>query len=290
MLPENLWKPWQPRVAFPAFAGSLNVFEFTIQDSLEKLTFKQFLTPAYAASKKVKSWSHALNDYKGLILRQGISFQVFRLSAGGVFQEKLFQSKEIGIGESFTFRHDLREMKENEMILFVASRGRADKMSSSPGNMTVRYTNPQAVCGYRTGFFARPLNSGKGHFGYTGLNPALSYNPQIQSGNLLINHSSEPSYNQSVNPKIRLHRSKEEYVEASFGEIQPHGFREVNLQSLFPEFEKWKSESPNLWTVSECKGVTLASFHTYRNREGNLLAIEHSRPSHTQVIDYWKKK
>lgn len=290
MLPGELWKPWEPRVYFPGFAGSVNTFEFTVQDSLEKMTLKQFLTPAYAAHKKVKSWPHAFHDYKGMILKKGIRFRVFRLSAEGKFMEKLTESTSIQIGESFTFRHDLSSAKDNEMILFVASRGRADKMSSSPGNMSVRYTNPSGVSGYRTGFFARPLNSGKGHFGFTGLNPAISLNPRIQSGALMINHSSEPGYSQVVNPKIRLHRSKEEFLEASFGEIQPHGFREVNLEALFPQLEKWKSEASALWTVAECKGVTLASFHTYRNESGNLLAIEHSRPSHTQVIEYWKKK
>jgi hypothetical protein len=107
---------------------------------------------------------------------------------------------------------------------------------------------------------------------------------------LLINHSSDPAYSKSANPVIRLHKSHDEFLEADFGPIKAHSFTEQGLDQLFPNWADWSKNSKNIWTVAQCKGVTLASFHTYRRNDNTLLAIEHSRPSHAQVINYWKKK
>jgi hypothetical protein len=290
-LPADIWKPWQPRVYFPFFSGVENTFEFTVQDTLAVQGWRNFAYPAYTAYKKQKTWGHALHDYLHLLGPDQLSFTVHSLNEDGTYRSAEGTFGPFAIGQSFVFKKDLSEKPEaTGMMVFVASRGRIDKMTSSPGNMTVRYASKKSVAGYRTGFFARPLNSGKGHYGFMGLNPALSKNSKLQSGILLINHSSDPAYENSANPVVRVYKSSDSYLEADFGAILPHSFKERSLDDLFPNFESWCGHSEKLWTVAHCKGFTLASFHTYRDQAKALMAIEHSRPSHAQVINYWKQK
>ncbi len=290
MLSELLWKEWEPRVLFPAFAGAFNSYEFTVQPTLENKSLKNLMYPLYLWQKKEIMFRNMVARYLQMLRGERIKFRTYRLSSDGELLAHVGESRSIAMGETYIFQHDLREEKYNEIILFVASRGRMDKFFSSPGNMTARYSTKKAISGYRTGFFARPLNCGKGHYGYTGLNPAVTYESGINMGILLINHSSDPMYNKSVSPIIRVYQSKDIYLEHSFGEIKPHGFKEVVIENLFPETKEWKKNNQNFWVVTECKGASLASFHTYRNIEGQLLAIEHSRPSHAQILDYWKGK
>lgn len=291
MLPSNLWHPWEPRVYFPFFHSYENTFEFTVQPSLRIQSWRNFVYPAYTAYKKLKSWNHAFHDYVHILSGNHIYFDVHRLDKNGNYIQSEGHFGPFRIGETFVFKTSLENQPgENGLMLFVASRGRLDKMTSSPGNMTVRYANQKAIAGYRTGFFARPLNEKKGHYGYMGLNPALCMDPKIKSGLLLINHSSDPGYTNFVQPRVRLYKSHDDFLEAEFGSIPPHGFLEKSIPDLFPHFLEWSQKAKYLWTVSECKGVSLASFHTYRDDQNQLLAIEHSRPSHAQVVQYWKKK
>lgn len=105
-----------------------------------------------------------------------------------------------------------------------------------------------------------------------------------------MNHSSDPTYDKIAKPIVRLYKPGGSYLEAVFGEILPHGFLEKSYHDLFPNFDSWVGDAQNVWSVSECKGVSLASFHVYRAQDGHLLSIEHSRPSHAQVLLYWKTK
>ena len=287
----DLWKPWQPRVSFPLFSGVENTYEFTVQPTLKISSWRNFVYPAYAAYKNLKTWHHAFHDYLNILVSNRITFDVHRLDQEGRYIEGLGRYGPYGIGDSFIYKTRIgdRQSEQDGLILFVASRGRVDPMGSSPGNMTARYVGPHCVSGYRTGFFSRSLNDSKGHYGFLGLNPALTRNPEIRAGLLLINHSSDLAYGKAVEPRVRLYKSHDDFLEADFGPIAPHGFREVALVELFPELESWGKDACNIWAVTECKGVTLASFHTYRNRRTELMAIEHSRPSHTQVIKYWKR-
>lgn len=290
MLPEKLWRDWEPRVAFPAFAGMFNSYEFTIQPGLELRSLKNLLYPIYLLRSKEITLRDACVRYLQLLRGPRIAFRTYRLNAQGGFIEELIPSAPITTSETYIFQHDLREAKADEMILFVGTRGRMDKFFTSPGSMTARYSAEHGIAGYRTGFMARPLNAGKGHYGFTGLNPATTNNPHIRMGILLINHSSNPAYNQSAAPVVRLHRTKNDYIERSFGMIAPHGFLEIDLETVFPELAAMKENHGPFWFVTECKGTTLASFHTYRNMQHQLLAIEHSRPSHAHILDYWKAK
>ncbi len=291
-MPENTWQPWQPRVAFPAFAQSYNSYEFTVQPSFLSRNWKSYLYPLVTFWRKQISFQELLIRYFNAFFSRSIHFRVFHLSKNGQFIKEIPQHEKIKVGESFCYDLDLRgkQATEDMLVLFVASQGRLDKFSSSPGNMTARYSNDTTAAGYRTGFFSRPLNNGKGHYGYTGLNPATSLKPNIQNGILLINHSSNPAYNETARPVIRVYTDAKTFLEKPFPAIAPHGFSEALVEDLFPEVIKWKENKTPFWIVTECKGTSLASFHTYRDNHGNLLAIEHSRPSHAQVLDYWKKK
>jgi hypothetical protein len=120
--------------------------------------------------------------------------------------------------------------------MLIASRGRLDRWSSSPGSATVRYVGKNYIAGYRTGLFARPLNpvAGKRHFGFTGINPQVMVGDDIVAAVLLINHSSDPGYDRPVSPSVRLYRDARTYLEAPFGEIPAHGALERGVLSFFP--------------------------------------------------------
>ncbi len=89
MLPKDLWKPWEPRVSFPAFAGTKCTFEFTVQETLDRLGWRQLASPLYAGYKKVKTWPHVWHDYQSMLLGKGIEFSVYRLKEDGTFIEKV---------------------------------------------------------------------------------------------------------------------------------------------------------------------------------------------------------
>lgn len=289
---SDAWQQWEPRVAFPAFAQTYNSYEFTIQPSFLQRSWKSYLYPLVTFWRKQISFRELLIRYRNALFSRSIHFRVYQLSKNGKLLEQIPQNETIKVGESFCYHLDLRNKPNGQdvLVLFVASQGRLDKFSSSPGNMTARYSNSKNISGYRTGFFSRPLNNGKGHYGYTGLNPATNNNPHVRNGVLLINHSSDPGYSTVAKPVIRVYRDAQTFLEKPFPEIAAHGFNEALVEDLFPEVIDWKKQNISFWIITECKGVSLASFHTYRDDAGNLLAIEHSRPSHAQVLDYWKKK
>lgn len=162
MLPETLWKPWQPRVYFPCFAEMENTFEFTIQPSLKVQGWRNYVYPLYSYIKRAKSFSQMVHEYLFLFKRDEITFDVHYLSCDGKYLKEIGRYGPFSIGESFVFSADkddldVQQRSQDLLVLFVASRGRFDKLFSSPGNMTARYANAQAVCGYRTVFFCTGL-------------------------------------------------------------------------------------------------------------------------------------
>jgi len=153
----------------------------------------------------------------------------------------------------------------------------------------MQYVNAKVVGGYRTGLFTRTLNptSGKKHFAFTGINPQVMVHKDLVASVLLINHSSDPAYDRTVSPTIRLYRNSREYLEAPFGEIPSHGALERCVTKLFPQAESYLSENQGRGlTVAHAPGVTLASLHLLRSPKGTTLGIDHSRPAYTNVVDY----
>ncbi len=297
MLKAGYWNYWEPRVIFPYFKGYENVYDFVVQESLNGETLKDFLRPAYYWYKGQKPFKQMLLNYWWVLTGAKIKFRYAFLSRQGELLKEWTHEGSYGKGDIFSVNISDLLKKENFAdqdgeFLLIASRGRLDRWSSSPGNVTSRFIGQGKISGFRTGFFARPLNSGaKGHFGFTGLNPKVRMDENYEASLMLINHSSEPQYAHTAEPTVLLHRTPTEFLEAPFGVIPPLGIVERKLSDLFPNAEEFLKPTGGFgYTVTKVKGTSLASLHILRDRQGRLLGIEHSRPAHAAVIRYAEGK
>ncbi len=291
MLSPNAWRQEEPRLNFPVFGDAENHIDFTLQDD-PKLTPKRLAVPAYHFVKGRKPLATMIDDYRHLFGAEPYRFK-------GVFLDRQGREKLAGPlpGEyrpggffhcnlNHWLSHHQVPLQDGTFVL-VASRGRADRFLSSPGNVTLRVLTGERVCGFRTGFFSRPLNAGHKHFGFTGLNPHVEVNAAWLSSLLLINHSSDPAYDQRVTPTVRLFRADGQFLEAPFGEIAPHAALEKTISEVFADAEAFLAGNAGRgFTVTRLKGATLASIHVLRSRDGHLASMEHSRPAHPNVVDY----
>lgn len=297
MLEHNFWKEWEPRVSFPTFRGVENTFSFVPDLSLTKRTPRTLALPFYYLWQGQKSFKSTLQTFNWIVTQKKIQFRGALLNRDGALLSQFSVPGEFGPGDIFEVNvSELRRKAglpdEDGQFLLIASRGRLDRMNSAPGNTTIRYIGDNFIAGYRTGFFARPLNSStKGHFGFTGINPQIMATDKLVSSLLLINHSSNPAYTTSVTPTVRLYRNNEEFIENSFGTITPLGMREMSILDLFPNAKEFLAPNKGLGTtITKAKGVTLASLHITRCSNGGSFGIEHSRPSHANVVNYTRVK
>jgi hypothetical protein len=175
------------------------------------------------------------------------------------------------------------------LAIMVMSRGRTDYFRSSPGSYSMTYVGPRTFTTYRTGGFSRFLNEPdrKTHKGFRGINPKALADDRHLSGVLLINHSSSPRYNETVAPHSLLRRGDGAVRDAPFGSIPPFGAVERSLEDLFGrDVSEFLAPFGGKGTViTTCPGVTLASIHTMRARDGSSMAIEHSRPTHMYLAN-----
>lgn len=293
MLPKALWHSWEPRAVFPVFADAVNAVEFVVQESL-RATFRSLVRIGYAFVKKQRSIDAVYRDAVNGMLGRGMRFRGAFVTRNGEFVGTWTLSPPLQAGQFFsTCINDLLEKDgvsaRDGLFFLIANRGRLDRWSSSPGSATVRYVGKEYVAGYRTGLFTRPLNpvAGKRHFGFTGINPQILVEDDIVASVLLINHSSDPEYDRSVTPTIRLYRDAQTYLETFFGEIQPHGAVERTVIDLFPNAVEFLAPSSGKGlTIARAEGASLASLHLLRSRTGRTMALDHSRPSYTNVVDY----
>ena len=104
---------------------------------------------------------------------------------------------------------------------------------------------------------------------------------------LLINHSSNPRYDETVRPTSLLLTAGGQTRAADFGRIAPFGGVEKSLEDLFGRdvsafLSPWGGKGT---VITTCPGVTLASIHLMRARDGRSMAIEHSRPTHAYLVN-----
>jgi hypothetical protein len=291
LLSSNAWQQQEPRLNFPVFGGAENHIDFTLQDD-PKRTLKRLAVPAYHLVKGRKTLAAALDDYRHLFGAEPYRFRGVYLDRHG--QERLVGDLPGEYRPGGFFHCNLNAWLASHQVpladgnfILVANRGRADRFQSSPGNVTLRIMTAQHVCGYRTGFFSRPLNAGHKHYGFTGLNPHVEVNARWLSSLLLINHSSDPAYDRHASPTVRLYRPDGAHLEAPFGDIAPHAAAERSLLDLFPDAEQFlAARGGRGYTVTRLKGASLASIHVMRTRDGQLASMEHSRPAHPNVVDY----
>jgi hypothetical protein len=291
MIPSNMWRQNEPRLNLPIFGDALNEVDFSVQDD-RKLSMRRLIAPAYHFVRGGSSWRAALSNYRNMLAPSPFRFKACFVDRQGEIKchEEFLDTYQAGdffylnVNE-WLRRHDIK-MQDGSLIL-ISSHGRADRWQSSPGNVTLRVSEGGHVAGYRTGFFARALNSGHKHVGFTGLNPRIEVNAQWVSGLLLVNHSSEPAYDKTVRPTVRLHRNPESFLETTFGDIAPHAASERSILELFPNAEEFLASAGGIgYSVSTLSGASLASVHVLRHRSGQLASLEHSRPAHTNIINY----
>ena len=292
MLPSGLWQPWEPRAVFPVFAEAENTIDFVVQDSLRP-SLRSFARVGYALLRKQKLFDAAMRDGMNALLGRGMAFRGAFLTRGGRFIGAWNLSRPLQAGDFFSssvnrlLERD-RHAVEDGVFVLIASRGRLDRWSSSPGSATARYVGADYVAGYRTGLFARPLNpvAGKRHFGFTGINPQVVVRDDVVASVLLINHSSDPEYDRPVSPTMRLYRDPGNFLEAPFGDIPPHGALERRVSDLFPGAAQFLAGTGGRgYTITRASGASLASIHLLRSKTGRTLGMDHSRPSYTNVVD-----
>jgi hypothetical protein len=286
-----MWLQHEPRLNFPMFGNLVNEIDFTVQED-RKLNWRRLVSPLYRCLFRGESFGNMLSDYRHVFNPHGFSLRACfvdrdgRHVCSGQFTGTYRAGDHFYCNVNDWVVSQGAAMADGSLIL-IASRGRADRWQSSPGNVTLRVSNTATVAGYRTGFFARPLNAGHKHVGFTGLNPRVEANDKWVSGLLLINHSSEPAYDKWACPTVRLYRADGEYREAEFGDIAPHSSLERSVLQLFPDAEAFLAPSGGVgYTVTTLQGASLASVHVLRTCSGELCALEHSRPAHTNIINY----
>ncbi len=276
----------------PIFGKAVNEVDFTVQDD-RKVNLRRVVAPAYNLACGRLTLRAALSNYKQMLTPPPFRFRACFINRQGELMCHEEMSGSYKAGDFFYLNvndwlgcHNI-PIQDGSLIL-VSSHGRADRWQSSPGNITLRVTESGYVAGYRTGFFARPLNAGHKHVGFTGLNPRIEVNARWVSGLLLINHSSEPGYDKTVRPIVRLHLNPERFLEAFFGDIAPHAAMERSILELFPNAEEFLAPNRGTgYSISTLTGASLASVHVLRHRSGHLASLEHSRPAHTNIINYF---
>lgn len=293
MLPAGLWKPWEPRSYFPVFSHTHNLVDFVVQPTF-KPDLRDWARPANDWLKKRKTLRGVTRTYLNMALQRPIDLRGVFITRQGEFVHSWELRRGLRVGDFHvadinTLLSSVDKPLVDGIFILVASRGRPDLWDSSPGSATARYVGENFVAGYRTGFFARIINpaQGKKHFGFTGINPQVLLKDGLQASVMLINHSSDSAYDQTVTPRIRLYRTPDEYQETEFGRIAPHGALERSVTELFPSAQDFLAEHGGRGlTVATATGVSLASIHILRNTASGSMGMDHSRPAYTNVVDY----
>jgi len=298
MLSKDAWKPWEPRFGFPTFMGLRTLASFSIRSDFKSFNLARFPgVVKHALRQGLAGVRDCMHEYGTMLVsgdvRGRLRFRIIVTSRKGemlgVF--KVPESYPPGGSIDIDVTDVIEKLglpRDNYMATLVMSRGRTDGFRSSPGSYSMTYIGDQVYTTYRTGGFARILNdpTRKRHAGFRGINPKAIANNRFISSLLLINHSSNPSYDESATPHSLLLRADGAMREATFGVIPPFGGVERSLEELFGKdvSEFLAPFGGRGTTITSCPGVTLASLHLMRARDGSSMSIEHSRPTHTYLL------
>ena len=305
MLTKDIWLEHEPRFGFPLFKNVNTLVAFSIRSDfnpIDTLGIAKVTKSAIAIglkkgiSQAFRETLHTASEYSSLLLSsnsQRLQFRIIMTTRKGKFLgsysiEGLYPP---GGSIDIDFRNVLSKLglpDDDYMAILVMSRGRADGFRSSPGSYSMTYFNDKAYATYRTGGFARVLNDPKRkqHYGFRGINPLVVVNNEMMSSLFLINHSSDPLYDTTVCPTSVLIRHDGKTREAVYGDIPPFGGIEKTMEELFGEdtVDFLAPFGGRGTVITTCPGVTLASLHLRRARDGSSMAIDHSRPSHTYLL------
>lgn len=297
MLPRHIWNEREPRFGFPVFKGAANLVSFSVRPDFKPVDYAKLRKEAVGAFKSGPRAVGAFlkNNVPILLFSRdpNLRFKIIVTSRKGEYMGMKYiegvyppgGSVDVNVNEAVK---ELGLPDDDYMAILVMSNGRHDGVRSSPGSYSMTYIGEKFYSTYRTGGFVRTLNDPrkKSHYGFRGINPTVIVNDSTVSSLFLINHSSLPEYNNVVNPNTILLRADGKTREAAFGDIHPFGGVERNMEELFGKDVK-EFLTPfggKGTTITTCPGVTLASIHITRARDGSSFSIEHSRPTHTYPL------
>jgi hypothetical protein len=306
MLRKDLWRQHEPRFGFFLFKEFTTRMSFSIRPDFKALTLigaARLAKSVWVTQRKLnwqaglkESWRIA-SEYGPVVLsrdRDRLRFRVVVTTREGRLLAEHQVPGAFPPGGSVEIDFDavlvqLGLPRADYIAIVIMSRGRPDGFRSSPGSYSMTYYNDRIYTTYRTGGFARALNDPKRkkHGGFRGINPKVLVNANHLSSLGLINHSSDPQYNETARPRTVLLRADGKTMEADFGEIPAFGGLVRSMEDLFgPSVREFLESAGGLGTtITTCPGITLASLHLCAARDGSSLALEHSRPTHTYLIN-----
>ena len=297
MLPEGIWREYEPRFGFPVFKEAACRVSLAIPPDFNPRSYAKYKSVGKALIKqKMPAPGAFLAEQLSLWLsRNGksVRFHLIITTRDGGYLGRHDVPGSFPPGGAVEVDLDavLAEMgqpKDDYLAIIVMSHGRMDGFRSSPSSFSMTYVGERHYATYRTGAFARTLNDPrrKGHVGFRGIDPKIVATDEAMSGIMLINHSSNPTYDTAVRPSALLLRADGETREAVFGQIPAFGALERSVADLFGDDvrEFLAPFGGNGTTIITNKGTTLASLHLMRDGTGKLMAIEHSRPTHTYLF------
>ena len=153
------------------------------------------------------------------------------------------------------------------------------------GTLSVNYKNSdRSICMYRNGLFARPVNDFTHHKpkGFRSIFPFF-WDKTQESSFVLVNYSTDKNYRSKASVSVAMHARSNKKIIGKSIEVKAQCFVEVEIGECFNPDDI--SGGSGGFIILEAPGVTLSSIHVIRSSStGQLLAVEHSRPTHAYVI------
>lgn len=286
---KDLFLPYEPRAVYPFFAGMENRLNYVLRAT--------YVPSPKAALRhvvgRILSRGHAANP-RFLTRVVTDSLRGIRVRFRGAFLDRdghlvaeippfaevrYLQGFDISIDQ--LLQHQAVPRQDGQFLL-IADRGIKLDGGYSIGTIGAVFRSPTAFACYRNGAFARPVNEFSHHRprGFRSIAPHMICNETSEASAYFFNFSSDPHFDRTAAPRVRLYRSRDEWLEGTFGEIPPWGARERTLTEMFGAgVRDFLGPVDGMGTVIAVEdGLTLGSLHLIRNRVTGAMAIEHTRP------------
>lgn len=294
MLPSGLWQAHEPRFGFPVFAGCVNKVSQAVRLDFCRFSWKKAVKsslgmlragrlPSLGMFAPLLTGGYGAMRVRGALTnRQGEFIQDF----GELGVWRAGQAFEINVNDLMT---NHRIPMQDAIFMLIMNLGDHTEGLTDLNIFSMSYEGDYFYTNYRTGAFARTLNdfSKKKHAGFMSVNPKIIVNQSHVSSLLFINHSSDPAYADTVNPTVQLYRPDGKSLEQEFGPIPAFGCVERSLEDIFGMgVGKFLESAGGLGTtISRVKGYTLAGISVLRSRDGRSMAIEHTRPTQSYLLN-----
>jgi len=294
MLPARLWRDSEPRFGLPVFARCVNRVSQSVRTDFGTFNWKKAARAELGRLKRGKpptltALRSLLDSMRrlpvrirgALTTREGELVHDFGLIGawtGG-------QALEIDVNQLMAAQGIPRQ---DAMFIVIMDMGAHPEALTDLNIFSMSYESDRHYANYRTGAFARSLNdfAKKKHVGFVSVNPKITVDEGRVSSLLFINHSSNPAYDDTVDPTVRLYRQDGQWREAQFGPIRAFGGVERTIEDLFgPEVRDFLGPRTLGTTVTRLPGYTLASLSLLRSRDGELMAIEHTRATQSYLFN-----